>query len=300
MVSLSQSRLLLRAHGDRARLVATRGLGHRRILKDPAVVAEAVEFVTAPAVETPGSEWRPAEPAVAARGAGPASRGATRRPGPPAPVRRRRTQPRRDAPLGAVVRPGVVEQHRVRVGRLHQGDHLEGRLLHVQVRHELPGGTRLRQGPLHVRGPLPAGPGDGVVDRARTGVELGGDREEEAAAREDPLRGVREPVPAQRAHPRHPGGTSRRGDDRWEKTETAALTVASWSSSLEPKRAKTPLLLRFSSVAIRPRDRPSRPSTEAMSIVRPSTRRRVWLPRSTRPSVFVPVPPVLPLMPPSY
>ncbi|MFJ4342556.1 alpha/beta hydrolase [Streptomyces sp. NPDC088915] len=54
MVSPSQSRLLLRAHGDRARLVATRGLGHRRILKDPAVVAEAVEFVTAPAVEAPG------------------------------------------------------------------------------------------------------------------------------------------------------------------------------------------------------------------------------------------------------
>ncbi|MEV6249678.1 alpha/beta hydrolase [Streptomyces sp. NPDC051742] len=51
MVPPAQSRLLARAHGDRARLVVTRGLGHRRILSDPAVVAEAVEFLTAPAEE---------------------------------------------------------------------------------------------------------------------------------------------------------------------------------------------------------------------------------------------------------
>ncbi|WP_411074416.1 alpha/beta hydrolase [Streptomyces sp. cmx-4-7] len=54
VVSPSQSRRLVRAHGDRARLVVTRGLGHRRILKDPDVVAEAVEFVTAPVTEAPG------------------------------------------------------------------------------------------------------------------------------------------------------------------------------------------------------------------------------------------------------
>ncbi|MFF1506626.1 alpha/beta fold hydrolase [Streptomyces sp. NPDC058326] len=54
MVPLAQSRLLARSHGDRARLVVTRGLGHRRILKDPDVVAEAVEFLTAPAGEPSG------------------------------------------------------------------------------------------------------------------------------------------------------------------------------------------------------------------------------------------------------
>ncbi|WP_432113108.1 alpha/beta hydrolase [Streptomyces sp. S1] len=54
MTPPSQSRLLVRAHGDRARLVVTRGLGHRRILKDPDVVAATVEFVTAPAAEPSG------------------------------------------------------------------------------------------------------------------------------------------------------------------------------------------------------------------------------------------------------
>ncbi|MEV7565893.1 alpha/beta fold hydrolase [Streptomyces tanashiensis] len=47
MVPLAQARFLARAHGDRARLVVTRGLGHRRILTDPGVVAEAVAFATA-------------------------------------------------------------------------------------------------------------------------------------------------------------------------------------------------------------------------------------------------------------
>ncbi|MFJ5832589.1 alpha/beta fold hydrolase [Streptomyces sp. NPDC093089] len=50
MVPLAQARLLARAHGDRARLVVTRGLGHRRILTDPEVVAEAVEFATSDSV----------------------------------------------------------------------------------------------------------------------------------------------------------------------------------------------------------------------------------------------------------
>ncbi|KOX25766.1 MULTISPECIES: alpha/beta fold hydrolase [unclassified Streptomyces] len=54
MTPPSQSRLLARAHGDRARLVVTRGLGHRRILKDPDVVAGTVEFVTAPLAGAPG------------------------------------------------------------------------------------------------------------------------------------------------------------------------------------------------------------------------------------------------------
>ncbi|WP_329284814.1 alpha/beta hydrolase [Streptomyces sp. NBC_00691] len=51
MVPLVHSRGLVRAHGDRARLVVTRGLGHRRILRDPRVIGEAVEFLTAPAGE---------------------------------------------------------------------------------------------------------------------------------------------------------------------------------------------------------------------------------------------------------
>ncbi|MFE1233757.1 alpha/beta fold hydrolase [Streptomyces sp. NPDC058745] len=50
MVPPAQSRALARAHGARARLVVTCGLGHRRILADPEVVAEAVRFVTAPAL----------------------------------------------------------------------------------------------------------------------------------------------------------------------------------------------------------------------------------------------------------
>ncbi|WP_254705719.1 alpha/beta hydrolase [Streptomyces vilmorinianum] len=48
MVPLAHSRAAAEAHGDRARLVVTRGLGHRRILADPAVVAEAVRFATDP------------------------------------------------------------------------------------------------------------------------------------------------------------------------------------------------------------------------------------------------------------
>ncbi|MFH9726658.1 alpha/beta hydrolase [Streptomyces sp. NPDC017254] len=69
MVPLAQSRLLARAHGDRARLVVTRGLGHRRILRDPDVVAEAVEFLTAPAAEpSVASPGGPSEERVAAAG----------------------------------------------------------------------------------------------------------------------------------------------------------------------------------------------------------------------------------------
>ncbi|MFF0558322.1 alpha/beta hydrolase [Streptomyces sp. NPDC004266] len=47
MVPLAQARFLAGVHGERARLVVTRGLGHRRILADPGVVAEAVGFATA-------------------------------------------------------------------------------------------------------------------------------------------------------------------------------------------------------------------------------------------------------------
>ncbi|MFF9850813.1 alpha/beta hydrolase [Streptomyces litmocidini] len=51
VVPLAQARFLAGAHGARARLVVTRGLGHRRILTDPDVVAEAVEFATTAAPE---------------------------------------------------------------------------------------------------------------------------------------------------------------------------------------------------------------------------------------------------------
>jgi pimeloyl-ACP methyl ester carboxylesterase len=47
VVGADQSRLLADAYGARARLVVTRGLGHRRILADPGVVAAAVDFVAA-------------------------------------------------------------------------------------------------------------------------------------------------------------------------------------------------------------------------------------------------------------
>ncbi|MFF8837175.1 alpha/beta hydrolase [Streptomyces sp. NPDC015130] len=80
MVPVVQGRRLARAHGDRARLVVTRGLGHRRILTDPGVVAEAVEFVTAgpgpePAVTVPAI--RPVRPGRSVpRGPGPWRRSA--------------------------------------------------------------------------------------------------------------------------------------------------------------------------------------------------------------------------------
>ncbi|OKJ93524.1 hypothetical protein AMK26_34115 [Streptomyces sp. CB03234] len=45
MSPVAQSRLAATAHGERARLVVTRGLGHRRILGDPEVVAQTVDFV---------------------------------------------------------------------------------------------------------------------------------------------------------------------------------------------------------------------------------------------------------------
>ncbi|MER6097622.1 alpha/beta hydrolase [Streptomyces sp. NPDC001728] len=54
MVPLAQARRLARAHGDRARLVVTKSLGHRRLLTDAEVVAEAVEFLTAPVGERAG------------------------------------------------------------------------------------------------------------------------------------------------------------------------------------------------------------------------------------------------------
>lgn len=52
MVPLAQSQVIAEAHGERARLVVTRGLGHRRILGDPEVVAEAVDFAMSGRDET--------------------------------------------------------------------------------------------------------------------------------------------------------------------------------------------------------------------------------------------------------
>ncbi|MFB7511760.1 alpha/beta hydrolase [Streptomyces sp. NPDC056144] len=53
MVPLAQGRFLAKVYGDRARLVVTRGLGHRRALADPDIVREAVEFATAGSVREP-------------------------------------------------------------------------------------------------------------------------------------------------------------------------------------------------------------------------------------------------------
>lgn len=47
MVPLAHAHAIRKAHGDRARLVVTQGHGHRRILTDPQVVAQTVEFITA-------------------------------------------------------------------------------------------------------------------------------------------------------------------------------------------------------------------------------------------------------------
>ncbi|MFB7468753.1 alpha/beta fold hydrolase [Streptomyces sp. NPDC056224] len=44
----AQSRAIAAAYGSQARLIETSGLGHRRILCDPEVIAAAVEFATSP------------------------------------------------------------------------------------------------------------------------------------------------------------------------------------------------------------------------------------------------------------
>ena len=45
IVDPAQAQVLLRNYGDRAHFLPTTGLGHRRILSDPAVIAEAVAFL---------------------------------------------------------------------------------------------------------------------------------------------------------------------------------------------------------------------------------------------------------------
>lgn len=50
VAALAQSRALADAYGPQARLIETSGLGHRRILADPAVIAAAAEFAASPAV----------------------------------------------------------------------------------------------------------------------------------------------------------------------------------------------------------------------------------------------------------
>ncbi|MET9951238.1 alpha/beta hydrolase [Streptomyces sp. NPDC006339] len=72
MVPLAHARFLARAHGERARLVVTRGLGHRRILKDPQVVAEALAFITAErgAIAGPAGQARGASAGQAGQAGG--------------------------------------------------------------------------------------------------------------------------------------------------------------------------------------------------------------------------------------
>lgn len=48
-----QSRAIVAAYGDRARLVETSGLGHRRILADPEVIATTVGFLGGPPRQVP-------------------------------------------------------------------------------------------------------------------------------------------------------------------------------------------------------------------------------------------------------
>ncbi|GAA2773133.1 alpha/beta fold hydrolase [Streptomyces showdoensis] len=70
LVPLAHAHAIRKAHGERARLVVTRGLGHRRILTDPQVVAEAMEFISAPAsasASAPVAVPAPTEAAVGSR-----------------------------------------------------------------------------------------------------------------------------------------------------------------------------------------------------------------------------------------
>lgn len=60
-----QSRALAAAYGERARLIETSGLGHRRILLDPHVIGTTVEFLSAPPSQTRAAS--PAEAAGATR-----------------------------------------------------------------------------------------------------------------------------------------------------------------------------------------------------------------------------------------
>ncbi|MFD5147369.1 alpha/beta hydrolase [Streptomyces sp. NPDC058401] len=61
----SQSRAIAAAYGERARLIETSGLGHRRILLDPEVIGAAVEFLSATPSQTRSAG--PAETAGATR-----------------------------------------------------------------------------------------------------------------------------------------------------------------------------------------------------------------------------------------
>ncbi len=45
MVGIDQAYRLKAAYGDRLDLLVTRGLGHRRILADPAVIDNAIGFL---------------------------------------------------------------------------------------------------------------------------------------------------------------------------------------------------------------------------------------------------------------
>ena len=71
---------------------------------------------------------------------------------------------------------------------------------------------------------------------------------------------------------------------RWAKIAAAARTVEICSSSLEPKCANRPLLLISSSVASRPIESPSSPSTDATFTAAVRIARRVRSPRTRRPS----------------
>jgi hypothetical protein len=102
-------------------------------------------------------------------------------------------------------------------------------------------------------------------------VHLGGDRGEEAAAREDAAFDVIEEAagelsqplepPPRRAPP--PGGAAGAPTTCSANRALAVSIVASWSSCFEPKCAKSPLLLIPTASASRPIESPAMPSTVA-------------------------------------
>ncbi|MFE6872591.1 alpha/beta hydrolase [Kitasatospora sp. NPDC057692] len=70
VVPFAQARRLRAAYGDRLDLLATRGLGHRRILTEPTVIDNVIGFLSADPAPAPGPVPDPASAAGAAGAAG--------------------------------------------------------------------------------------------------------------------------------------------------------------------------------------------------------------------------------------
>ncbi len=125
-------------------------------------------------------------------------------------------------------------------------------------------GEGVPSGRLEQRVPLVHDLNHAVAYGARARVQLGRDGCEETAAVKDVVLDVSQEVLGELLQPLEPGRGGRRGPTTSSaNTVLAASIVASWSSSLEPKWAKSPLLLIPTASASRPIESPSRPSIVA-------------------------------------